>query len=73
MLKELNNTIAALCAVTATTAQAVEDGSKILRIKGAAAKQITALEAVAAIEAAKKDLTQQQLQAAIELLALVED
>ena len=73
MLKELNQTFAALCSVTATTAQAVEDGSKILRIKGAAAKQTAALEAVAAIEAAKKDLTQQQLQAAIELLALVED
>ena len=73
MLKELNNTIAALCAVTATTAQAAEDGAKILRIKGAAAKQTAAIEAVAAIEAAKKNLTQQQLTAAAELLTLIDD
>ena len=73
MLKELNQTFAALCSVTATTAQAVEDGAKILRLKGAAAKQTAALEAVASIAEAKKNLTQQQLQAAIELLALVDD
>ena len=73
MLKELNQTFAALCSVTATTAQAVEDGSKILKIKGAAAKQLAAIEAVAAIEAAKKNLTQQQLTAAAELLTLIDD
>ena len=72
MLKELNQTFAALCSVAASTAQAVEDGSKILRIKGAAAKQITAIEAVAAIEAAKQNCSQEQLTAAAELLALVD-
>ena len=72
MLKELNQTFAALCSVTATTALAAEDASKILRIKGAAAKQTAALEAVAAIEAAKQNCTQEQLTAAAELLALVD-
>lgn len=72
MLKELNTAFAALCSVTATTAQAVEDGSKILRIKGTAAKQVAAIEAIKAIEEAKKDLTEQQVTAAIELLALVD-
>lgn len=73
MLKELNNTVAALCAVTATTALAAEDASKILRIKGAAAKQLAALEAVAAIEAAKQNATQEQLNSALELLAEIDD
>ena len=73
MLKELNSTFGAMCAAVATTSLAINDGAAILRLKGVGAKQMAALEAVAAIEAAKKDLTQQQLQAAAELLALVED
>ena len=73
MLKELNETFAALCSVTATTAQAVEDGSKILKIKGAADKQLAAIEAVAAIEAAKQNATQEQLNSALELLAEIDD
>ena len=72
MLKELNTAFAALCSVTATTAQAVEDGSKILRIKGAAAKQVAAIESVKSISEAKKNLTDTELAAAIELLALVD-
>ena len=72
MLREINETVASVCEATSVTAKALTDGAKILRIKGAAAKQTAALEAVAAIEAAKKDLTQQQLQAAIELLNLVD-
>lgn len=73
MLREINETVASVCEATSVTAKALTDGAKILRIKGAAAKQTAALEAVAAIEAAKKDLTQQQLQAAIELLTLIDD
>ena len=72
MLKELNQTIAAVCSVTATTAQAVEDGAKILRIKGAAAKQTAALEAVQAIAAAKEGCTEEQLLAAQALLNLID-
>ena len=73
MLKELNATLGALCSMTVTTAKAVDDGAKVLRIKGVAAKQVAALEAAAAIAAAKKDCDEQQLQAACELLDLVED
>ena len=72
MLKELNQTFAALCSVTATTAQAVENGSKILLIKGEAAKQLTALEAVKAIKEASKDASNEEIKAAQELLALVD-
>lgn len=72
MLKELNTTIAALCSVTATTAAALEEGSKILRIKGTSSKQIAAIEAIKSLEEAKKDLSEQQLEAAAELLALVD-
>ena len=72
MLKELNETLAAVCSVTATTAQAVEDGAKILRIKGAAAKQVAALEAAAAIAAAKQSCSEEQLLAAQALLNLID-
>lgn len=72
MLKELNTAFGALCSVTATTAQALEDGSKILRIKGAAAKQTAALEAVKSISAAKEECTEAEIKAAQELLALVD-
>lgn len=72
MLKELNATLGAICAVTATTALALESGSKVLRIKGEAAKQTAALEAVKSIAEAKKDCSEQELAAAIELLNLVD-
>ena len=72
MLKELNTAFSAVCSVTATTAAALEDGAKILRLKGTAAKQVAALEAVASIAEAKKNLTQEELKAAIELLNLVD-
>lgn len=72
MLKELNSTLGAICAVTATTALALESGSKVLRIKGEAAKQTAALEAVKSIAEAKKDCTEEQLKAAAELLSSVE-
>ena len=73
MLKELNEAFGALCSMTVTTAKAVDDGAKVLRIKGVAATQVAALEAVKAIEEAKKDCSQEQLEAAAELLALIED
>ena len=73
MLKELNSTFSAMCAAMATTAKAVEDGSKILRIKGASAKQTAALEAVKAIAAATKDCSEAEIKAATELLSLIED
>lgn len=72
MLKELNATFGSLCSVTATTAQALEEGSKILRIKGVAAKQVAALEAVKAVSEAKENCSEQQLAAAVELLSLVD-
>ena len=72
MLKELNQAFGAVCSMTATTAAALEDGAKILRLKGTAAKQVAALEAVASIAEAKKNLTQEELKAAIELLNLVD-
>ena len=72
MLKELNATLGAICAVTATTALALESGSKVLRIKGEAAKQTAALEAVKAISEAQKDCSEAELKAACELLALVD-
>lgn len=73
MLKELNTAFGAVCSVTATTALALDEGSKILRIKGVAAKQTAAIESIKAISAAKKDCTEEELAAAIELLSLVED
>ena len=72
MLKELNETVASVCEATSVTAKALTDGAKILRLKGAAAKQVAALEAAAAIAAAKKDCDEQQLAAALELLNLVD-
>lgn len=72
MLKELNATLGAICAVTATTALALESGSKVLRIKGEAAKQTAALEAVKSIAEAKKDCSEAELKAACELLDLVD-
>ena len=72
MLKELNQAFGAICSTTSTTAKALESGSKILLIKGEAAKQCSALEAIKAISEAKKDCTQEMLEAAAELLALVD-
>ena len=72
MLKELNQTFGAVCSATATTAKAVENGSKILLIKGEAAKQLTALETAAAIQAATAAANQQQLKIAEELLSMVD-
>ena len=69
MLKEINQTIAAVCTATATTAKAVEDGAAILRLKGAAAKQIAALEAVKAASEAKKGASKDELDQAAALLA----
>lgn len=72
MLKELNQTFAAICQATATTALAVNDGAAVLRIKGVAAKQVCALDAVKSIKDAKKDLSAEELNAAIELLSSIE-
>lgn len=72
MLKELNATFGAVCSTVATTSAALEEGSKILRIKGIAAKQQAALEAVKSLSEAKKDCNDAELAAAIELLALVD-
>ena len=72
MLKELNQTFAALCSVTSTTASALEDGAKVLKIKGASAKQVAALEAVKAISEAKENCTEAELKAACELLDMVD-
>lgn len=73
MLKEINTMIGAVCSAVSTTSLALEDGSKILRLKGAAAKQCCALESVKAIMAAKEGLSQKELEAAAELLASIED
>lgn len=72
MLKELNSAFGALCSTTSTTAKALESGSKILLIKGEAAKQIAALEAVKNIAEAKKGCDDDEIKAANELLTLVE-
>ena len=72
MLKELNQTIAAVCSMTVTTAKAVDDGAKILRIKGISSKQTAALEAVKAIKEAAKDASNEEIKAAQELLALID-
>ena len=72
MLKELNQTFAAVCKATSTTAQAINDGAAILRIKGVAAKQVAALEAATAIKEAAKDASNEEIKAAQELLALVD-
>lgn len=69
MLKELNQTVAAVCTATATTAAALTDGAAILRLKGQAAKHISALEAVKAIEEAKADCSKEQIDAAAALLS----
>ena len=73
MLKELNGAVGSIFTATSSAFAAVEDGAKILHLKGVAAKQVAALEAASAIEAAKQNATQQQLQAAAELLAMVEE
>ena len=72
MLKELNQAFGAVCSMTATTAAALEDGSKILRIKGVAAKQTAALESIKAIKEAKDGLSNEDLEAAAELLSIVD-
>ena len=72
MLKELNQTFGAVCSATASTAKAVENGSKILLIKGEAAKQVAAIESVKAIAAAKEGCTEEEIAAAIELLSIVD-
>ena len=72
MLKELNATFGALCSTTSTTAKAVESGAKILLVKGEAAKMISCLEAIKAVEAAKEGCSSEQLKAAEELLALID-
>ena len=72
MLKELNETVASVCEATSVTAKALTDGAKILRLKGAAAKQVAALEAAAAIAAAKQSCSEEQLLAAQALLNLVD-
>ena len=72
MLKELNATFGALCSTTSTTAKAVESGAKILLVKGEAAKMISCLEAIKAVEEAKKGCSSEQLKAAEELLALID-
>ena len=72
MLKELNTAFGAVCQAVSTTSLAVNDGAAILRIKGVAAKQCCALESVKAIKEAKKDLSEEEVKAALELLALVD-
>lgn len=72
MLKELNQAFGSLCSVTSTTAAALEEGSKILRIKGVAAKQTAALEAVKSISKAKEGCSEKELEAALELLSIVD-
>lgn len=72
MLKELNTAISALCNVTSTASLALEDGAKILRLKGSAAKQITALESVKAIQKAKEGFSDKEIEAALELLSSIE-
>lgn len=72
MLKELNATFGAVCSTVATTSYALEEGSKILRLKGVAAKQVAAIEAVKSLEKAKEGCNEQQLKAACELLDMVD-
>jgi putative intracellular protease/amidase len=69
MLKEINQTVAAVCTATATTAQALNDGAAILRIKGAAAKHISAIEAVKSISEAKSECSKDEIDQALNLLA----
>ena len=73
MLKELNEAFSAVCKATSTTAQAINDGASILRLKGVGAKQMAALEAAAAIQSATAAANQQQLKIAEELLSMVEE
>lgn len=72
MLKEINAAIAATATTVAVAAGALEEGSKILKIKGIAAKNLAAIEAIKALEQSKKDCSNEQLKAATELLNLVE-
>ena len=72
MLRELNEAFGSLCNVTSTTAKALEDGASILRIKGVAAKQTAALESIKAIKEAKNGLSNEDLEAAAELLSIVD-
>lgn len=72
MLREINETVASVCEATSVTAKALTDGAKILRLKGAAAKQVAALESVKAISKAKEGFTDKEIEAALELLALVD-
>ena len=72
MLKELNTMISATAEAVAATSLALTDGAKILRLKGVAAKQVAALEAASAIEAAKQNCSSEQLEAAVELLDMVD-
>ena len=73
MLKELNGAVGSIFTATSSAFAALDDGAKILRIKGVAAKQMAALETAAAIQSATAAANQQQLKIAEELLALVED
>lgn len=72
MLKEINAAIAATATTVAVAAGALEEGSKILKIKGIAAKNLAAIEAVKSIEQSKKDCSNAELEAAQQLLNLVE-
>lgn len=69
MLKELNQTVSAVCTATSTVAKALEDGAVVLRIKGNTAKNISALEAVKAIKEAKVDASKEEIDQAAALLA----
>ena len=72
MLKELNTAFGAVCSTVATTSSALEEGSKILMLKGIAAKQVAAIEAVKSLSEAKENCSEEELNAAIELLSLVD-
>ena len=73
MLKELNGAIGSIFTATSSAFAALDDGAKILRLKGVAAKQMTALETAAAIQSATAAANQQQLKIAEELLSMVEE
>ena len=72
MLKELNGAVGSIFTATSSAFAALDDGAKILRLKGVAAKQVAALEAASAIEAAKQNCSSEQLEAAAELLDMVD-
>ena len=73
MLKELNGAVGSIFTATSSAFAALDDGAKILRLKGVGAKQMAALETAAAIQAATAAANQQQLKIAEELLAMVEE